>query len=50
MISVNARRPDLVSVNKKKITCQCLNLPVPWNHRVKIKKKQKLNTWTLPKS
>ena len=38
---ISARRPDLVTVNKKQRTCRIENIAVPANHRVKLKKSKK---------
>ena len=34
---ISASRPDLMTVNKKKRTCQIVDFAVPADHRVKLK-------------
>ena len=38
---ISARRPDLVTVNKKKRTYGVVNFVVPADHRVKLKESEK---------
>ena len=38
---ISARRPDLVIINMKKITCQIMNFALPADHGVKLKESEK---------
>ena len=38
---IQARRTDLMLINKRKITCNFVDFAVPADHRVKIKERQK---------
>ena len=38
---ISARRPDLIMINKKKITCRIVNFVVSAEHRVKLKECKK---------
>ena len=38
---ISARRPDLIIINKKKITCTIVNFAVQADHRVKLKECEK---------
>ena len=38
---ISARRPDLIIINKKKITCKIVDFAVPDDHRIKLKECEK---------
>ena len=38
---IAARRPDLITINKKKRTCKIVDFAVPANHRIKLKESEK---------
>ena len=38
---ISARRPDLIIINNKKITCKIVNFAVPADHRIKLKECEK---------
>ena len=38
---ISARRPDLITINKKKRTCKIVDFAVPANHRIKLKECEK---------
>ena len=38
---ISARRPDLITINKKKRTCKIVNFAVPADHRIKLKECEK---------
>ena len=49
-----ARRPDLIMINKKKITCKIVDFAVPSNYRIKLKECEKKDkyldlAWELKK-
>ena len=38
---IEARRPDLIIVDKERNTCQILDFAIPGDHRVEMKEKEK---------
>ena len=42
---IPARRPNLVLINKKEITCQLVDFAVPADDRVKLKENEKMNKY-----
>ena len=38
---ISTRRPDLIKINKKEITCRFVDFAVPAGHRVKLKESEK---------
>ena len=38
---IEARRPDLIIVDKEKNTCQIVDFAIPVDHRVEMKKREK---------
>ena len=38
---ISARRPDLIIINKRKITCKIVDFAVPADHRIKLKECEK---------
>ena len=38
---ISARQPDLIIINKKKRTCQIVDIALPANHKVKLKESKK---------
>ena len=38
---ISARRPDLIIINKRKITCKIVDFAVPVDHRIKLKECEK---------
>ena len=38
---IEARRPDLIIVDKEKKTCQIVDLAIPGAHRVEMKEREK---------
>ena len=40
-----SRRPDLVLINKKKITCHLVEFAVPTDHIMKVEKSEKIDKY-----
>ena len=38
---ISARKPDLITINKKKRTCKIVDFAVPADHRIKLKECEK---------
>ena len=41
MMIISARRPDLILINKRKVTCKIVDFAVPADHRIKLKECEK---------
>ena len=39
--NIEARRPDLILIDKERNTCQIVDFAIPGDHRVKMKEKEK---------
>ena len=42
---ISARQPDLIIINKKKITYRTVDVAIPAGHRVKMKESEKKDTY-----